>query len=99
MHRAYHVSKLGVLILSQLAKVFQSYKRESLFYLSLLIEHEKLNTPEFIQLRQLLLSWQKHWSIIISQSAEIAFVSATSVSWSDRILNMSALLTSETESV
>jgi|GEM_PF-1119835 len=72
---------------------------ESLFYLSLLIEHEELNTPEFIQLRQLLLSWQEGWSIIISRPAEIAFVSATSASWSDRILNMSGLLTSQTESV
>ncbi|MBD2777462.1 hypothetical protein [Iningainema tapete] len=72
---------------------------ESLFYLSLLIEHEEFNTPEFIQLRQLLLSWQQRWSIIVSQPAEIAFVSATSASWSDRILNMSGLLTEETESV
>ncbi|GAA6619290.1 hypothetical protein [Scytonema sp. NUACC26] len=72
---------------------------ESLFYLALLIEHEEFHTPEFIQLRQLLLSWQKYWSVIISQPAEIAFVSATSASWSERILNMSGLLTSETKSV
>jgi hypothetical protein len=66
---------------------------ESLLYLSVLREYEELNTPDFIELHQLLLSWQQRWSIIVSQPAELASVSATSASWSDRILNMSGLLT------
>jgi len=69
---------------------------ESLFYLSLLIEADG-QTPEFIQLQQLLLSWQQDWSAIITQPTEVAIVRTTSASWSDRILDMSGLLTIETE--
>lgn len=71
---------------------------ESLLYLSLLIKQE-VHTSEFIQLNQLLLSWQQRWSAIISQPDEIALVRATSAFWSNRILDMSGLLDSETESV
>jgi len=71
---------------------------ESLFYLSLLIEADG-RTPEFTQLEQLLLSWQQNWAVIITQPTKVAIVRTTSATWSDCILDMSGLLTTESEYV
>jgi hypothetical protein len=66
--------------------------------LSLLIEADG-RTPEFTQLEQLLLSWQQNWAVIITQPTQVAIVRTTSASWSDHLLDMSGLLTVETEYV
>jgi hypothetical protein len=57
---------------------------ESLLYLSLLIKQE-VHTSEFIQLHQLVLSWQQRWSAIISKPDEIDLVIATSASNTARL--------------
>ena len=63
---------------------------ESILYVSLLIK-EGMNS-EFNELHSSLLTWRGNWSTITEQEAEMNKISQTSANWSEKVLDMSGLL-------
>jgi hypothetical protein len=67
---------------------------ESLLYLSLIQQDSEINL-ELKQLQDLLQNWKQNWVNIIDNSSQTANIAGVASTWSQRILAMSGLLTSE----
>ncbi|NDJ26040.1 hypothetical protein GS682_31570 [Nostoc sp. B(2019)] len=67
---------------------------ESLLYLSLIQRETPINS-ELDQLQGLLQGWKQNWLNIWKNSNETANIAAVASTWSQRVLAMSGLLTSE----
>ncbi|WP_341532146.1 hypothetical protein WKK05_39980 (plasmid) [Nostoc sp. UHCC 0302] len=70
---------------------------ESLLYLSLIQRESQINS-ELDQLQGLLQGWKQNWLNIGNNSHETANIADIAFTWSQRVLNMSGLLTSESMS-
>ncbi len=67
---------------------------ESLFYLSLIQQETEMNNIELNQLQDLLQNWIDFWD----KSIEITDIESVASTWSQRLLEMSGLLTSKSMS-
>lgn len=63
---------------------------ESILYVSLLQKESFI--PELSELHSTLLSWRHNWSTITEQEASLIEVTEISVTWSEKVLDMSGLL-------
>jgi hypothetical protein len=70
---------------------------ESLLYLSLLHRESQINN-ELDQLQGLLQDWKLNWVNIWSNSTETSNIADIASAWSEQVLGMSGLLTSESMS-
>ena len=68
---------------------------ESLLYLSLIQQNTQINHGELNQLQLVLQGWQRNWDNIKSQSSQTANIADVASSWSQRVLDMSGLLSSQ----
>ncbi|ABA24995.1 conserved hypothetical protein (plasmid) [Trichormus variabilis ATCC 29413] len=71
---------------------------ESLLYLSLIQQNTQVYHKELNQLQDILQGWQRNWDNIKSQSSQTANITNVASGWSERILDMSGLLKSESMS-
>ncbi len=71
---------------------------ESLLYLSLIQRESELNNVELNQLKDLLQNWKQNWVNVWDNSTETANIADVASTWSQRVLSMSGLLTSESMS-
>ncbi|WP_414546580.1 hypothetical protein [Nostoc sp. CCY0012] len=68
---------------------------ESLLYLSLIQQNTQINHGELNQLHDVLQDWQRNWDNIKSQSNQTTNIADVASNWSERILEMSGLLSSQ----
>ncbi|AFY48636.1 hypothetical protein Nos7524_2816 [Nostoc sp. PCC 7524] len=71
---------------------------ESLVYLSLIKQKNEINNFELNELQDLLQAWKQEWINIWDKPTETARIAVTASNWSQLILDMSGLLTSESMS-
>ncbi|UKO96485.1 hypothetical protein [Nostoc sp. UHCC 0870] len=71
---------------------------ESLLYLSLVQQKNETNNFELNQLQDLLQGWKQDWINIWDKPTETARIASAASNWSQRVLDMSGLLTSESMS-
>jgi len=71
---------------------------ESLFYLSLIQQNTQINHRELNQLQLVLQDWQRDWDNIKSQSSQTANIADVAYGWSQRVLDLSGLLSSQSMS-
>ncbi|MEA5502365.1 hypothetical protein VB735_04420 [Halotia wernerae UHCC 0503] len=71
---------------------------ESLLYLSLIQRESEINKVELNQLQDLLQDWKQNGVNVWDNSTETANIAAVASNWSQRVLSMSGLLTSESMS-
>lgn len=67
---------------------------ESLLYLSLIQQNSEIYNVELNQLQDLLQDWQRNWDTIKEQSRQRVSIADVASNWSERVLNMSGLLSS-----
>ncbi|WP_335030240.1 hypothetical protein [Nostoc sp.] len=67
---------------------------ESLLYLSLIQQNSEIYNVELNQLQDLLQDWQRNWDNIKEQSSQRVSIADVASNWSERVLNMSGLLSS-----
>lgn len=67
---------------------------ESLLYLSLIQQNSEIYNVELNQLQDLLQDWQRNWDTIKEQSSQRVSIADVASNWSERVLNMSGLLSS-----
>ncbi|MBE9210938.1 hypothetical protein IQ244_31450 [Nostoc sp. LEGE 06077] len=65
---------------------------ENLLYVNLLQQESQSNNTELTQLQNLLEDWQQNWVNIYDSPTETASLAAAAATWSERVLNMSGLL-------
>jgi hypothetical protein len=70
---------------------------ESLLYLSLIQGESQINS-ELDQLQGLLQDWKQNWLNIWGNSTETANIADVASTWSEKVLGMSGLLTSQSMS-
>ncbi|WP_414574550.1 hypothetical protein [Anabaena sp. CCY 9402-a] len=69
-----------------------------MLYLSLVQQKNETNNFELNQLQELLQGWKQDWINIWDKPTETARIAAAASTWSQRVLDMSGLLTSESMS-
>lgn len=68
---------------------------ESLLYLSFIQQNTQINHGELNQLQDVLQDWQRNWDNIKSQSIQTTNIADVASHWSERVLDMSGLLSSQ----
>jgi hypothetical protein len=68
---------------------------ESLLYLSLILQNTQIYNGELNQLQDILQDWQSNWDNIKSQSTQTANIADVASGWSQRVLDLSGLLSSQ----
>ncbi|MBD2471409.1 hypothetical protein [Nostoc sp. FACHB-145] len=71
---------------------------ESLLYLSLIQQNSEINHVELNQLQDTLQNWKLNWVSICDESTQTANITDVASTWSERVLAMSGLLTSQSMS-